>query len=484
MKILRSLFFTVLAVLAVVMFHGVFRAPPSGTMLEGRVARVSDGSVTFLHDVTYTNAAGQRVSEQQIFDAVLAMIGEARHYILLDMFLFNGYRGAAASTARSLSQELTDALVGKMTAHPGIVVQLVTDPINEVYGGARSLHLQALREAGIAVVVTDLSALRDSNPLMSAIWRIFLQPLGNSVAGGWLPHPFQEGGPDVTLRTYLSLMQFKANHRKLIVADSRREGRERVSTLVMSANPHDASSAHWNTALRIDDAVWRDAVRSEMAVAAFSDASLLPFQSPVEDIEGDLDVQLLTEGAIRRAALDLVRAAGEGDAVDILMFYLSDRGIVDELVAAQHRGADIRLILDPNKDAFGHEKNGIPNRGVAHELVTRTEGRIKVRWCETQGEQCHGKLLLWDSGDKSAMLTGSANFTRRNLQNFNLETAVLVRGDYRFSAIRDAYQHFDRLWQNGQDDGIFTAPYAKYDERTAWTRVLGRWMERTGLSSF
>jgi len=73
---------------------------------------------------------------------------------------------------------------------------------------------------------------------------------------------------------------------------------------------------------------------------------------------------VLTEGGIRTELLDRLDTAGRGDNIDIAMFYVSDRGVVESLLAASHRGANVRLILDPNKDAFGHTKSGIPNQPV------------------------------------------------------------------------------------------------------------------------
>ncbi len=59
------------------------------------------------------------------------------------------------------------------------------------------------------------------------------------------------------------------------------------------------------------------------------------------------------------------------------MFYLSERQIIKALIAAQQRGVQVRVLLDPNKDAFGREKNGIPNRQVAAELTCcRGEGTL------------------------------------------------------------------------------------------------------------
>ena len=86
------------------------------------------------------------------------------------------------------------------------------------------------------VVETRLSQLRDSNPVWSGLWRLCCQWAGNSSYGGWLPNPVGPG--DVSLRTWLRLLNFKANHRKTLVADAP----EGWVGLVTSGNPHDAFS--------------------------------------------------------------------------------------------------------------------------------------------------------------------------------------------------------------------------------------------------
>ncbi len=97
-------------------------------------------------------------------------------------------------------------------------------------------------------------------------------------------------------------------------------------------------------------------------------------------------VQLLTEGAIRDALIAAIAASGAGDRLDVAVFYLAHRGVIEALEQARARGAKVRVLLDPNRDAFGLEKGGIPNRPVAHELHS---AGIEVRWCITRGEQCH-----------------------------------------------------------------------------------------------
>ena len=56
------------------------RPLPPGLSVVGSRYRVPAESITFLADRTYVDAAGDRFSEQQIFDEVLAMIARADHH--------------------------------------------------------------------------------------------------------------------------------------------------------------------------------------------------------------------------------------------------------------------------------------------------------------------------------------------------------------------------------------------------------------------
>ncbi len=68
-------------------------------------------------------------------------------------------------------------------------------------------------------------------------------------------------------------------------------------------------------------------------------------------------VQVLTEKAIYDATLYLIDSAKKaGTEIDIAMFYLSERKIIKALIAAHERGVKVRVLLDPNKDAFGRTK--------------------------------------------------------------------------------------------------------------------------------
>ncbi len=455
---------------------------PENLNMSSREYQVSDNDIDFLGDLTFTKADSQVVSEQEIFDTIFEMIDNAEQYILLDMFLFNPDAGNA-DVYRSLSRELTDKLIRKKKSHPDLPIDLITDPVNTLYGGSPSEQLFTLEKAGVNVIVTDLRKLRDSNPLYSSIWRTFFQWFGNSPNYGILPHPL--GKDDhVTMRSYLVMLNMKANHRKLIVADNGDEMR----TIVCSANPHDASSAHSNVALDVSGDLWRSIWKTESSVAKFSDGELYNAPEllalPKHNTNGTSNIRVVSEKAIRDSMYDIFDLAGEGDQLSLAMFYLSERGTVKKLLKAAENGAEIRLLLDPNKDAFGHSKNGIPNRQVARELLKKSNGHISIRWYDTHGEQFHTKMLISQKVDgKTSLLLGSANYTRRNIENYNLELDLLIETESPIKATNEAITYFSRCWNNSENRHHST-DFPDYEDPSFFKKIVYRIQEFAGLSSF
>lgn len=439
-----------------------------------------DISAEFIADLTWVDEDGQRRTDHHIFERKLEMIGLAERLIVADMFLFNDFAGdPEGADLRPLSSELTDALIERKRQLPDLRIIFITDPINTLYGGVESAQLNRLREGGVEVVETRLSVLRDSNPAWSGLWRICCSWNGNSSQGGWLPNPVGEG--KVSLRTWLRMANFKANHRKTLIVD---DGDDWLG-LVTSANPHDASSAHGNVAVTVTGQAALDLLTTERAVAAFSAPKLdwpeIERLGSVERPETGLEAQVLSEAAIRDAVISELDRADEHSRVDLAMFYLSHRGIIQALVRAHTRGASVRVLLDPNEHAFGREKSGVPNRSVAAEL---NRADIPVRWCRTSGEQCHSKILQLRHGDGTGtMIAGSANFTRRNLDNLNPESGVLVQGDSAHAALTEAAAWFEQRWSNEQGRS-FSLPYPHYADESRWRYWQYRVMEATGLSTF
>jgi len=455
---------------------------PPDLVFRGDPVAVTGTDLRFLADLTYRDPDDGVVHEQEIFDEVLRLIAGAHRLLVLDLFLFNNHLGVDGAVYRPISSQMVEALVSARIRAPEMPIVLVTDPINEVYGGDPSAQLRTLRDAGVQVVTTDLKRLRDSNPSYSALWRLGLQWWGNSTTGGWLPNPLDPEGRKVGLRSYLRLGNFKANHRKIILADH--EGR--WVSLATSANPHDASSAHSNIAIRVTSKDLADQVyRAEMEVVRLSDGAP-PFETLPDlgrsENDGDHKIACLTESAIRDRTLDLITTTESGDEIDLAIFYLSHAEIIRALGEAAERGVWVRAVLDPNRDAFGLEKSGIPNRQAAEYLTQTAGGGLAIRWYATHGEQFHSKLIVVRKKRTVDAVLGSANLTRRNLDDYNLESSFWVQAPRGSDLDREFKLYLDRIWTN--DGGSYTLPYPEFRDTSRLRRIFAWAQEATGLGTF
>jgi phosphatidylserine/phosphatidylglycerophosphate/cardiolipin synthase-like enzyme len=468
----------------------LFKPLPDGLRVRGEIVDTPLGDVHFLADVTTADAFGAPVVRQQIFDAMFKLIGEAREYLVLDFFLFNSQRGSMldAKPQRALSAELRDALLARKRAVPDLKVLVIADPVNDVYGGLPSKDLKALTDAGIDVVRLDLDRLRDSNPIYSAFWRLTMKWWSGDGSGdAFLPNPLDDGPDRVSFGAWARLLNFKADHRKVIIGD---DGKGGMAGIITSANPHDASSLNSNVAVRLSGAALAPLLESELALARGSGwvggwTPPEPVLPPAPSPENAARVQVLTEGEIRAAVVSNLNGAGIGDSIDIAMFYLSERDVIQALLGAARRGAAVRVILDPNKDAFGREKNGIPNRSVAAELSAASEGAIRIRWFRTHGEQFHTKLVAMRVGSEFWFTLGSANMTRRNIDDYNLEANVAATVPPTSEVATSIGAWFDQLWNNrGPPDLEYTTDIGTYADPSQGTYWLYRFMEGTGLSTF
>ncbi len=432
--------------------------------------------VQLLHDTTYVDASGRRHVDQQIFDALFEIIHDARELLILDFFLFNDFKGTVADNARDLCAELTEHLIEQHSACPDLSIYFITDPINTIYGGVENPYIAELASAGIEVVVTDLAPLRDSNPIYSFLWRLLARPFGNSAGHGLLPTPFSD--ESIPLRSYLALFNLKANHRKSVIAD---DGCGDWVGMVTTGNPHNGSSAHRNLAVKFNGPAVGDLYTTECAVLRMCGQ-----QEPEHMVVSSLSnaatsLQVVTEKKIKQAVTELLDEAVEGDVINVILFYLSDRQVISRIRAASKRGVTVRLLLDPNKDAFGMPKMGIPNRPVSYDLHN---AGVAIRWADTHGEQCHSKLMLAHlKGRASRIILGSANFTRRNLDDFNLETDVIITAPRSHPTMVHANDLFDRLWGN-EPGRTYSTDYERYADSRRLRYLLYWLMEKTGLSTF
>lgn len=473
----RRLYLILLCVLilwlTIVMIYQTHKPLPPGLSMEGPVHYVKD--VEFLYDLTYKNPV-LPVQETMIFDRVFQVIDEAEQFIVIDMFLFNSYY-KEGTLYTPLSGLMTEKLLEQKKRHPTMPIIFITDEVNTMYGSAMPPELAQLKAGGIEVVISDVNPLRDSIPAYSAVWRTFVQWFGQT-GKGWLPNPMVDTAPSMSLRSYLKLVNVKANHRKVIATER--------ALIVPSANAHDASAYNSNSAFLVRGDIIGDALASEQAVITFSSGGKeIPFpQYKPNGLEvGDIEVQLLTEGKIYKHIIQSLSEAGTGDQVWMGMFYLADRQVIKAMIEASKRGAEFRLILDSNQNAFGRDKIGVPNRPVAQELLNASDNRIQIRWYNGTNEQYHTKLLFIDKTNRIMVNNGSANFTERNLDDLNLETNLGINAPGDSKLALQLRQYFNRLWNN--EGAPYTLDYEAFKDKTVWIKEwMYRLQEWLGVTTF
>ncbi|WP_436376369.1 phospholipase D family protein [Cytobacillus sp. BC1816] len=433
-------------VLAATIIYQSNKPLPKGLSFEGEVYTVED--IKFLYDLNFEKDNGRRESDQQIFKRILEAIGEAEDFIVMDMFLFNGFNDGDKDYP-DISGRITDKLIEQKQSHPSMDITVITDRINSTYGSHNVPEFKKLKENGINVVYTSLVPLRDSNPIYSAFWRVFIQWLGQG-GKGWLPNPLAENAPDVTFRSYLDLMNIKANHRKVFVTEK--------TGIVSSGNPHNASGYHSNIAFEVKGPILADLVKTEQAVVDYSATGKLTDFNPKDSKKtGTVKAQVLTEGKIYKHIIKEINKVDRDETIWLGMFYLADRKVVDSLKNAADRGVKVKMILDPNQNAFGSEKIGLPNIPVAAELEKLGHENIKIRWYNTGFEQYHSKIMYVTGKENSTIIAGSANFTKRNLDDLNLETNLKISASDQSQVMKDVDSYFNMLWNN--NGAIYTKNY-------------------------
>jgi hypothetical protein len=404
-----------------------------GTHVASLPARFNESQIDFLDALAPAGSILKRETDA---------IGRAEQTIVLDQ--------------SPLTRELADALLLRKRQRPNLKVMLVTDPRNEVYGGTRSQTLSALERTGIVVVRTRLERMRDSNPLYSSLWRLCV---------GWWSNPFDELPREATWRSSLRRLNLKADRRQLLVAD---DGAGGWASIVMSAAPSGAAVTA-GVGLEIRGHLAGAIVASELQIAAWStDDDRLPAAPPADSRGvGTIDARFLTEGAIQAALLDEIAVAGSDDSIRIAVQTFGDRQIVDAVSRAAARGARVQLLLDP----------GSPEtQAAAGELLREGPGKIEVRWRAHASRAEAGYAVIQHRNDVWFDV-GSADFTRRGLDDLDLTADIELHMPARAGPARAATDLFARQWS----DAAAYAAHADESQETYWRYRVG---EATGLAVF
>ncbi|AQQ72360.1 hypothetical protein SMSP2_02743 [Limihaloglobus sulfuriphilus] len=437
----------------------------------------------------------KKFSRLSIGEKTLEMIREAEELIFATVFLFDIFK--VEQPMDHIAEKLTDTILESKSQNPRLKAALILDPVNRAYSDFQSPAEKRLLRGGVDIFYSNLHGTKPANlidihkPVGVTIDLANQLTMGNSnklltFLFGWeLPinNPLNPEG--VSMASLWNALAMKANHRKILVTASGEE----YHAMISSANPHNASvgsanhsitfggecakytymvmredavnsANHYSAQWSRDEKQWRDSYFEDILPAV---EVKIPEQNAAENLESP-QIRLLTELEIKNHILAMLENASESDKVRIQMFYLSDLDIVQALIDAAGRlDCPIRLILDPNKDAFNSVKDGTPNRQVAAYLMEKKQQlclNMDIRWYETHGEQNHAKTMSItnEKTGKHEFITGSANWTGKNLKGINLEADLAVRGSKKIN--KDFNRHFDLLWNNS-DGMIYTIGYSE-----------------------
>lgn len=476
-------FFKLLLVVYVFFFAFMWWRPiPEVLTHPTQTYHVSDKSVRFYSDLEYIDKKGVLLETNTIVTRYRELIKNAQHSVLA-----GAYR-IPPQVVASGTQNLTNILESKHAESKHVAMAVVTDPINTLYGGLPSESMEQLRKNGVFVVQTDMNAMPDGNLLYTSFWRPFISWWGNSINGGWLVSPIEANGAKVTLRSWLSFLNTKANESKFLITDAvdtkSKNGNAKLISYILSSDLADPLGASGKVALEVDDGLWKDLLARQGAIGDIASAPLPSFAITNINPEqgGALKVSLLGVATTRETLITKIEGLHPHDHLDITSRFISDRDIISALKSAAGRNVIIRIVLDPNDSLFNFQLLGMPNLPVGKELSDSASGGIEVRYCDAHALPCTSRLIVGRSASSTFLVLGSADLTRKDTAGFNIESVVLVEAPSDFTAAKDATVYFNKIWNN--EGGVYTVDYNVRADQTLWKSSVYRIMERTGITLY
>ena len=366
---------------------------------------------------------GAPLVEQQIEGELFGMVSRARQFIILDTGLFGdlpaaGPHASKLRTALPIAKGLVDTLLRAKAQHPDLAILILTDPSTLQMDGVQTL-LERTETSGVEVLPVDVARLRAPDPVFRSFWDLCCRWWSSASGTAAWPNPLEVGPPDVSMQLWGELRAYQRSHRQVLIAD---DGVAGLDALVFSRPLHAEAGIHSATALKISGAALEPLIESEFVLAQFSGWSdggamqaraqrlLEPQRHLLLPESGDAArARVLTEGAIGAALVARIDAATRADRVEIAAMFLSQRELVRALLDAARRGANVRLLLDPDKDGYGYDHSGLPNRQVASELISTSDGAIRVRWYRTHGERVQPRICAHPKQHSSLAHGGDGN---------------------------------------------------------------------------
>jgi phosphatidylserine/phosphatidylglycerophosphate/cardiolipin synthase-like enzyme len=313
-----------------------------------------------------------------------------------------------ALLAASCAPGRTPTLVAAINAPPPLVTEPIRAGADELVpladgASAFSAITGLLRDARQSIELElyefqrlDLAAmLLDAHDRGVAVTAI-KDPSERSSMSVWAQ--LEQGGVHVVA---FPIERLTIDHVKLLIVDGVRAIVGGINWGTHSSSNHDFDVLASGPVVANLDRVFHQ----DLAIAG--EAALIP--SPATDRL--VQVLVTHPGDGIRAALLAALAAAQR-TVDVEMFVLSDRLVLDALVAAAQRGVHVRVLLDPTQ----------PQNAASMQVLEAAGARVRF-YAQAGDELLHAKLGIVDD---AIVLFGSCNWSRSGFTR-NHELDLLVR---------------------------------------------------------
>lgn len=441
---------SILGLLLLLLSCSTIKIPPPGVNFESK--EYHSEIAEFHYDLSYLTKDGDVAYDTHIFKNIYKNIDEAEDFLIIDIFLYNQIYDRNSGKFPEFAEEFSQKLIDKKKQNEDIKIYLLTDENNRLYGSYDNPIFKKLEQNGIDVTMVEIYKLKDIYPWYSPIWRTFIEPFGNPVEKGWISNFYGSQYPKMAIRNILRAVNVKADHRKIFTTEK--------SLILTSANIHDASFFNSNTSFEVNGNIINESIINAKLVGEFSgkDIQINPDYKFPDYTDSRYKVKIISENKVGDTLDEDIKAARPGEKIQIGMYFLSDKKVIKHLTDAVNRGVEVKMILDRNKDAFGMDTNGLPNKPVAKGMMSKTKNNVQIRWYFTNGEQYHTKYMKIEKNDGTVIINGgSSNFIRKNIRGFIMDANLRIITDVEAPINKEMNAYFERLWNN--ENGIYTLNY-------------------------
>lgn len=164
--------------------------------------------------------------------------------------------------------------------------------------------------------------------------------------------------------------------------------------------------------------------------------AFIPGHTPPAQAAGQSEVYFSPAGGARQAIIEKLDAAR--NSVDVAMYILTNHELGDALIAANHRGVKVRVLLDGSQDEQYYSQGRYLSENDVQVRIDRTH----MLSGDDEGIM-HNKFAVVDS---VTVITGSYNWTV-SAEDRNDENLLIITGATELTAQYMA--QFEALWTRG-----------------------------------